>query len=59
MSSQTFKARVALSSWFKMPFMPEDVPATILAKSMSMKGDKKTKMTKTTYVEISQESDSE
>ena len=33
MSSQTFKARVALASWVNTPFLPPGTPASIIAKA--------------------------
>ena len=45
MSSQTFKARVALASWVNTPFFPPDIPASILedAKSRQTVGEGKRK----------------
>ncbi|KAF8960347.1 hypothetical protein BDZ97DRAFT_1665906 [Flammula alnicola] len=37
MSSQTFKARVALASWINTPFFPPGVPASIIADSRKPK----------------------
>jgi hypothetical protein len=33
MSSQTFKARVALASWVNTPFLPPGTPASIIAEA--------------------------
>lgn len=37
MSSQTFKARVALASWVDTPFLPPGVPALILEEAKTRK----------------------
>jgi hypothetical protein len=37
MSSQTFKARVALASWVNTPFLPPGVPASILEEAKARK----------------------
>ena len=43
MSSQTFKARVALASWVNTPFLPPGVPASILEEAKSRKHNGKGK----------------
>ena len=38
MSSQTFKAQMAVGSWSGTPLMPDDVPSSIIADAMSRDG---------------------